>query len=111
MTCAGDNPHADHRHQHAQQRHLAAFGVDQHVEITVQDWRHQGADNQGDANRNPDAHRHAEIAHGQAIVDIADAPHRAEQKHRQQRRGAKGGEISPEIGQQHGADSPRQDQP
>ncbi|MOA16232.1 hypothetical protein D3C78_1364330 [compost metagenome] len=97
LARAGDNPHADHRYQHAEQRHSSATGVDQHVKITVQNRRHQGADNQGDPDGNPNPHRHSQIAHRQAVVDITDAPHRAKQKYGQQRGGAKGREISPEI--------------
>ena len=111
LARTGHNTDADHRHQHAQQRHAPAFGVDQHVEVAVEDRRHQGADNQRNANRDADPHRHAEIAHGQTVVDVTDAPHRAKQKDRQQGGGAKGGEIAPEIGEQHGADGPGQNQP
>jgi hypothetical protein len=68
------------------------------TKLTVNNRRHQRADNQRDANGDANPHRHAEIAHGQAIVDITDAPHGAEQKDRQQRGGVKGAVVGPEIG-------------
>ncbi|CSG31068.1 Uncharacterised protein [Shigella sonnei] len=91
------NPYANQRHQNAEQRHASAFGVNQHIEIAVDNWRHQRTDNQRNANGDANSHRHAEITHGQAIVDITDPPHSAEQKNRQQRRETKRAVIRPEI--------------
>ncbi len=98
LACAGDDADANHRHQHAEQRHLTALGVHQHCKLTVNNRRHQRADNQRDANGDANPHRHAKIAHGQAIVDITNAPHGAEQKDRQQRGGAKRAVVGPEVG-------------
>ena len=83
LAGAGDYRHANHRNQHAEQRHLATLGMQQHIDLPVDNRGHQRTDNQGDPDGNTDPHRHAEVAHGQAVVNIADPPHRAKQKHRQ----------------------------
>ena len=83
LTRAGDDPDANQRNQHPEQRHTPAFGVNQHIKISIDDRGHQRTDNQRNADGNANPHRHAEVAHGQTVVDIADAPHGAEQKHRQ----------------------------
>ena len=111
LSRAGDDTHAYHRNKHAKQRHLPAFGVDQHVDIAVKNGRHQRADDERNANCDANTHRHPEVAHGQAVIDVADAPHRPEQKHWQEGGGTEGSKVAPEIREQHGANGPRQNQP
>ena len=111
LACAGDDAHANHRDQHAEQRHLAAFSVNENIKLTIENRGHERTDNQRNTNGDADPHRHAEIAHRQAVVNITDAPHGAEQENGQKRGGVKRSVIGPEVGQQHGADGPGEDQP
>ncbi len=76
----GDDGHADERHQHARHGEQAAARGEQHGDLPVHQRRHQRAHDQRDADGHADAQRHAQVAHGEPVTHIADAPHGAEER-------------------------------
>ncbi|MNE38121.1 hypothetical protein D3C80_1320060 [compost metagenome] len=72
---------------------------------------HQGADHQGDPDGDADAEGHAEVAHGEAIVDVADAPHGAKQEHAPERLAVHHAVEGGEVLDQQGGDEPGQQDP
>jgi hypothetical protein len=65
---------------------LAAARGEQHGCLAVSERRNERAHHQRDADGYADAERHAEVAHGEAVADIADAPHGAEERDLEQQR-------------------------
>ena len=48
--------------------------------LTVNQWRDQSADHQGDADGYSNAERHAKVTHGETVTHVADSPHGAKEK-------------------------------
>ena len=73
------------------QARQVGFNLEESGELVnlFNDPQRHSADVKRNANGDANSHRHAEITHGQAVVDITDPPHSAEQKNRQQRRETK----------------------
>ena len=71
----------------------------------------QGADDQSDSDGHADAERHAEMAHGEAVADVSDAPHGSEEGNFQEQMRPHGGVKGWEIGQKNETDADGEQNP
>ena len=66
----------------------------------MQERRDQGSDDERYTDGDSDAEGHAEVLHGEAITDIANAPHGAEESDFEQEVRTHGGIEAVKVGQQ-----------
>ena len=111
MAGVGDDGDADEGDDDAGHGEQSAAGGEEHGGLAVDERRNERADDERDADGDADAERHAEMAHGEAVADVADAPHGSEEGDFEEQVRVHGGVEAEKLRQQDEADADGQQNP